>query len=387
MNSIRDFIIFLIIVLSVYFLSNFYIYRRTIQALALAGNQLLFFRIVFLLIILSYPIGRILEGYSKGLSINYIFILVGSIWMGMMLYLILSIFLIDILRLFNYFFAFFPESLKQNKANAGRVAFYAVASITLIVTAYGFFNARCTKIFDVDIVLDKLRKEKNPFTIVQVSDIHFGKIINQNRLFEIANEVNSLNPDIVVFTGDVVDDDSAVTDELVEPFSQIKAKYGKYFITGNHDYFGNIKDIKEKIAKSGVKILNNEYVIIDSSVVLLGLDYLYGRKSNKDQRSLNEILSGADRSLPVVLLKHVPDDLDLVADAGIDLQLSGHTHHGQLFPFNFITNWVYKVSSGLGRYKNLQIYVNRGVGFWGPPMRVGVPSEITKITLKANKKQ
>ena len=386
MYNIRDLIIFIIIVLSVFFLSNFYIYKRAVQALSLSGNPLLYFRIVFIFIILSFPIGRLLEGLFKGLPVNYIIILIGSVWMGMMLYLILSLFLIDILRLLNYFISFFPDFITQNRINAGRIAFYSVTFLTLLITGYGIFNARDIKIIDVDVVLEKLRKEKNPFTIVQVSDIHLGKVITKDYLFKIVNEVNSLNPDIVVFTGDLVDDGSANTTEMIEPLSMIKTKYGKYFITGNHDYFGNIKDIEEKITRSGFRVLNNEYVVIDSTFVLLGLDYFYGRSTNKDKRSIAEILSGADRNLPVVLLKHVPDDLDVIADGGVDLQLSGHTHHGQLFPFNIITNMVYKISSGLGKYKNLQVYVNSGVGFWGPPMRVGVPSEITKITLKTSKK-
>ena len=318
--------------------------------------------------------------------VGYLFNTIGSFWMGMMLYIILMLALIDLLRLFNYFFNFFPDLIEKNKILSGRIAFAGVLSITLVIIIYGFFNARNIKVIEENVFLDKLDKDKNPFTIVQVSDVHLGRTINQKRLFEIANKVNSLNPDIVVFTGDLVDDNSADPNCLVEPLKSITSKYGKYFITGNHDYFGNLNAVLNKVQEAGLKVLRNEYVTIDSTIVLLGLDYLYGRKGNKDTRTIDEILSGANRNLPIVLLKHVPDDLDKIEKSGIDFQLSGHTHHGQLFPFNFITNMVYHVSSGLGKFNNMQIYVSKGVGYWGPPMRVGVESEITKITLKSTKK-
>ncbi|HQJ74135.1 MAG TPA: metallophosphoesterase [Bacteroidota bacterium] len=386
MFSLKEFIIFLVIVLSVYFLGNFYIYKRSIQALSLTGYQLWIFRIIFLFIILSYIVGRFIEARDNSSMVGYLFNTIGSFWMGMMLYIILMLALIDLLRLFNYFFNFFPDLIEKNKILSGRIAFAGVLSITLVIIIYGFFNARNIKVIEENVFLDKLDKDKNPFTIVQVSDVHLGRTINQKRLFEIANKVNSLNPDIVVFTGDLVDDNSADPNCLVEPLKSITSKYGKYFITGNHDYFGNLNAVLNKVQEAGLKVLRNEYVTIDSTIVLLGLDYLYGRKGNKDTRTIDEILSGANRNLPIVLLKHVPDDLDKIEKSGIDFQLSGHTHHGQLFPFNFITNMVYHVSSGLGKFNNMQIYVSKGVGYWGPPMRVGVESEITKITLKSTKK-
>lgn len=384
MYSIKEFIIFLVIVLSVYFLTNFYIYTRAIQSLSLTGYKLWIFRIFFLIIVLSYPLGRIIESKSIDSSFSYIFIVIGSFWMGMMLYLILSLFIIDIIRAFNHFFHFFPKQFTENKILYGRIIFTCVLSITLIIVTYGYFNAKNIKIFEQDIFLDKLPKNKNPFTIVQISDVHLSRTINQQKLFEIANTVNSLNPDIVVITGDLVDDISANPNCIVEPLKLIKSRFGKYFVTGNHDYFGNLKAVLDNIEKSGTKVLKNEYVTIDSTFILLGLDYLYGRKGNNDNRTINEILIGADRKLPIVLLKHVPDKLDEAEKSGIDLQLSGHTHYGQLFPFNYITNWVYHISNGLGKFNNLQVYVNRGVGYWGPPMRVGVSSEITKITLKSS---
>ncbi len=387
MYSLKEFIIFFSIVLSVYFLSNFYIYKRGIKSLSFSGKKRWIFRIFFLLVVLSYPLGRVLEGLNKDGFINYPLILLGSIWMGMMLYFLLFILIIDLLRLLNKFFGIFPAFITIDKKLSAKKAFYTVVTATLVITAYGMINAGNPKIFEVDVVLQKLNHEKNPFIITQVSDVHFGKIISHASLYEIADEVNSTDADIIVITGDLVDDGSANLDELVKPLSMMNAKHGKYFITGNHDYFGNAVAVTEKVETAGFKVLRNEYEIIDSSIILLGLDYLYGRKAGTDNRTIPEMLRGADPDLPVVVLKHVPDNLDKLAGSGIDLLLSGHTHHGQLFPFNFITNIVYEVSNGLGVYKDIQIYVNRGVGFWGPPMRVGVPSEITKIVLKTKRER
>jgi len=385
MYSLKEFIIFFAIVLSVYFLSNFYIYKRGVKSLALSGKKRWIFRILFLLVVLSYPLGRVFEGLNRGGFINYPLILAGSIWMGMMLYLILFILLIDLLRLLNRLFGIFPAFITKDRKLSSKKAFYTVVTATLVITAYGMINAGNPKIFEVDVELKKLNHEKNPFIITQVSDVHFGKLISHESLYKIADEVNSTDADIIVITGDLVDDGSADLDELVKPLSMMNAKHGKYFITGNHDYFGNAEAVNEKVSASGFKVLRNEYEMIDSSIILLGLDYLYCRKAGTDNRAIPEMLRGADPDLPVVVLKHVPDNLDKFTGSGVDLLLSGHTHHGQLFPFSLITDMVYEVSNGLGTYKDIQVYVNRGVGFWGPPMRVGVPSEITKIILKTKR--
>jgi predicted MPP superfamily phosphohydrolase len=116
---------------------------------------------------------------------------------------------------------------------------------------------------------------------------------------------------------------------------------------------------------------------------LFGLDYLFGRRGNTDSGTIIKQLEGYNKELPLIMLKHVPNDLDNIADAGVDLILCGHTHHGQMFPLTLITDKVYEISHGYGKYKNLQVYVNCGTGFWGPPVKVGVPAEITKIVLKS----
>ena len=425
--NIKEIVIFLIVLFSVYFLGNFYIYKRSVQALSLDGRYLNYYRTLFLLIVLCYPIAKIGTGFFGPFFLSKQLNIVGSIFMGVMLYCLLLLLLVDIVRLFNYFIHFFPDIITKNKIMAGRVAFCVFFFIIFCVAAYGVINAKYLRVIEQKIILDKLKPEHNGFTIVQISDIHLGDIINEKFVHKVVEKANSLNPDIVVITGDLIDDGGSDLKQL-SPLAHLKSKFGTYFVSGNHDNFFRIRpaaipsnapstlpsdnlndtdstkkssaDATEKkdsttvnrnsflstplaaiLKEMDIKILHNEYLVIDSAFTLFGLDYRFGRRGNTDSGTIIKQLEGYNKELPLIMLKHVPNDLDNIADAGVDLILCGHTHHGQMFPLTLITDKVYEISNGYGKYKSLQVYVNCGTGFWGPPVKVGVPAEITKIVL------
>jgi predicted MPP superfamily phosphohydrolase len=405
----------------VYFLGNLYIYKRSVQALSLSGIYLNYYRVLFLVIVFCYPIARVGTSFYGKFFLSSQLNVIGSIFMGVMLYTLLIIIFVDILRLVNYFVHFFPTIVTKDKVLAGRVTFVFLFFIIFCITAYGVYNAKHLRVIEQEILLDKLKPEHNGFTIVQISDLHLGDILNINFLNSVVDKVNSLDPDIVVITGDLIDDGSTDLQILV-PLINMKSKFGKYFISGNHDNFYRIRSsdtsnrqtinaaddkstkpdsttdngstfmwqsnfsrlpLAVKLKELEIKILHSKYVEIDSAFTLFGVEYRFGRGTNSDSMSITKLLEGYNKELPLIMLKHVPNDLDNIADAGVDLLLSGHTHHGQMIPLTFITDKVYEISNGYGRYKNLHVYVNCGTGFWGPPVKVGVPAEITKIILKS----
>ena len=374
-------IIFLTIVLGVYFGGNFYIYKRALQALSLGGTFLPLFKIFLLSLILAFPIGRLMDRFCR-CEASYYITMVGSFWLGAMLYFFLILVFIDLLRAFNHYFNLFPQFIDNNPVTTGRVLFICAFLLVSITLSFGFHSARNAKVTQIDIPLEKLSPKHNALSIVQISDVHLGTLINKERLIEIVDKVNATDPDLVLITGDLVDENVAQLEDMVEPLSKIKSRLGVYAVTGNHEFYAGVDEVVQFMEQAGVCVLRNRYVTIDSILNLVGVDDVTGqRQSGTKNPPLEVIIRGMDKSLPTILMNHSPVNLKKAEASGIDLQLSGHTHKGQLFPLNFITAWVYRVHSGYARIGKMQIYVSNGVGTWGPPVRVGAPPEIVQIIL------
>lgn len=306
----------------------------------------------------------------------------GSFWLGAMLYSVLALIFIDLLRVINHYFNVSPQFIDNNPVTAGRILFICVFLLVSVVITFGFYSARNIKITQIDISLEKLSAKHNSLNIVQISDVHLGTIIHKERLIEIIEKANALNPDLVMITGDLVDENVEKLEDMVEPLSRIKSRLGVYAVTGNHEFYAGVDKAVKFMEQAGVSVLRNRYVTIDSILNLVGLDYMSEEQQlGRKNPPLEEIMKGMDKSLPTILMYHTPIRLKKAEAAGIDLQLSGHTHKGQLFPFNLITKLVYTVDSGYARIGKMQIYVSNGVGTWGPPLRVGAPPEIVQIIL------
>jgi predicted MPP superfamily phosphohydrolase len=233
----------------------------------------------------------------------------------------------------------------------------------------------------MEINIDKSGGELEELNIVAASDIHLGTIIRNSRLKYIVDKINNLSPDLILLPGDIVDEDvsSVMEQNMASILKQLNAKYGVYAITGNHEYIGGVQETVKYIRDGNVTVL------MDSIEKIANSFYLIGRKDHSaisfgDSRdTLATILESADKSLPLILVDHQPFNLEEAQMNGIDFQISGHTHHGQLFPFNFITKRVYEKSWGYMRKNSTQYYVSCGVGTWGPPMRLGNRPEILNI--------
>ena len=220
---------------------------------------------------------------------------------------------------------------------------------------------------------------------MQFSDLHVGPTIKGPFVESVVQSIEGLNADLIVFTGDLVDGSVADLKEDVAPLSRLNAPFGKYFITGNHEYYSGVLPWIEKAKDLGFKVLIDAHDLLTkegATLTLAGVTDYSSTQFVKDHKSDPlKAVSGAPNDSIKILLAHQPANIYKAVEAGYDLQLSGHTHGGQFIPWNFVTRLSQPYIAGMSRHQDTWIYVNRGTGYWGPPLRLGISSEITIITL------
>jgi predicted MPP superfamily phosphohydrolase len=263
----------------------------------------------------------------------------------------------------------------------------AVPLLAGLVTLIGFINARrVARVVDVDVPIAGLPDALHGFTIAQISDIHVGPTIKRGYLDAIVNAVNALGADLIAVTGDLVDGSVSRLAPHTAPLAKLTARHGAYFVTGNHEYYSNAHAWIAEVRPLGLTVLMNEHVVLThrgAALLVAGVtDYSAHHFDQSHRSDPLAALAGAPRHVAVkLLLAHQPRSAEAAADAGFDLQLSGHTHGGQFFPWNLFVPLQQPYTSGLNRLRNLWIYTSRGTGYWGPPKRFGAPSEITRLRL------
>jgi uncharacterized protein len=383
MTRTVGFIIFFTIVIVLYSLLNTYIYLRGLHAIPYGSALRPWFIGIFWFVSLSYFAARLLERIWISWFTDAL-VWIGSFWLGAIAYLIIILLAIDLLRSINYIIPFFPDFITKNYQNTKLIIFYAVSGVVLLTIIGGRINQALPQIKSLDLVIQKKSPLKE-LNVVMVSDVHLGTIICNSHFMRIVDKINSLNPDIVIVAGDLVDEDiqPVIRQNLGETIRQIKSKYGVYGITGNHEYIGGVEEACKYLTEHGVVMLRDSVVKVGDAFMLVGReDISIGQFSGKKRKQLSDLMKDADKSLPVILMDHQPLHLNDAVDNGADLQLSGHTHHGQLWPFNYIAQSVYEVSWGYKQKGNTQFYVSCGVGTWGPPMRTGNRPEVVQLKLK-----
>ncbi len=379
-----QFLIFFSIVIVIYGSLNFYIFIRGLQAIPAGSSWRTWFPIIFWIIASTFILARILERTYPCLFTGII-TWIGSFWLGFMLFFFLTVILIDLARLFNSFQHFFPLSFYANLPQTRIVTLFIVLGLSVIFVAVSFINARIPRIKELNITISKPNATPGELTVVMASDIHLGTIIASRKANRLVEKINAMNPDLVLFAGDIVDEDLApvINNNLGEALSGIKSSLGVFAITGNHEYIGGVGPAVEYLEKHGVRMLRDTAILINEQFYLVGRDDRdKPRFTGKPRKELEDILVAVDTSYPVILMDHQPFNLVKHSTMGIDLQLSGHTHHGQLWPFNYITNAIYEVSWGYKQIGKTHFYVSSGYGTWGPPLRLGNRPEIVKINLR-----
>ena len=297
-----------------------------------------------------------------------------------------SLFVFTLLRdVALLFLVLWPAKLPLDRIQTLSASF--VASLAILATLVGLLNARRrARVVSVDIPLANLPASLHGFTIAQISDVHVGPTIKRKYVDAIVDAVNALKADVIAVTGDLVDGTVKDLASHTAPFARLSARHGAFFVTGNHEYYSGEPAWTAEFQRLGMRVLMNEHVVLThegSQVVLAGVADFSAHHFNPDQRSDPH---RAMRDAPAeagarILLAHQPRSAPAAASAGFDLQLSGHTHGGQFWPWNLFVRLQQPFTAGLHRLNDLWVYISRGTGYWGPPKRLGAPSEITHLRL------
>ncbi|MCX7984288.1 MAG: metallophosphoesterase [Bacteroidetes bacterium] len=381
MTRIQAFLVFLAVVLTVYTLVNTYLYIRLREVLSpqwrIVGT------ILFVAFALSYIAARFLERFLPS-SLSSVLLWIGSYWLGEMAKGVILLLCIDVIRFVFSYFPFLPRpTLKKEYVAIG------VTMVLCVALVASRINALNPVVRSLTVQLEK-RLSGGKCTIVAVSDLHLGTMVCNSHLDRIVEQINALYPDIVLFVGDILDEDlePVIRNNFGETLTKLRSRYGVYGITGNHEYFGGVENAIRYLENHGVKMLRDTAISVDNGLVLVGReDVTSHRFTGRKRKSLRELLTDTTNTGPIVVLDHQPVALAEARSMEIDLQISGHTHHGQLFPFNFFASAVYEVSWGYQQQGKTHIYVSCGVGTWGPPLRSGNRPEIVHITLLGSEKE
>lgn len=375
--------IFFAIVFFVNLVVNFYIFSRTKAIFPTGQATGWILRVLFWVLAFSYVIGRFAERGGPEWMATF-FVKAGSWWLGAMLYLTLFFLLADLLRGLNSLFHVTDIFRFSWNSDKGRIALNVVYALTAIVLAFGYYNAKIPVVRNLEINVDK-HLSGGPQRLVLVSDLHLGMMISNGRLETLVNAVNSLQPDVVLMAGDVFDEDPGpvIRNNMGDLLKNLKARQGVYAVSGNHEYYGNEAEARKYLEDHGIIVLSDSTVILPGGIVLVGRQDITGQQmSGKARKSIAELLTGVDKSKPIVMIDHQPYKLQEVSAGGVDLQVSGHTHNGQMWPFNYVTNAIFEIGYGYGKIGKTHFYVSSGYGTWGPPIRTNSRSEIVVLELK-----
>ena len=290
----------------------------------------------------------------------------GSVWMVFLLYVVMLLVVFDMAGIF-------VPALKPS-------LLYALP-LTLCILAYGYINYRNPKIEHLDINLEK-EYDCSPLRIVAVSDVHLGYGTGVSSLKKYVELINSQNPDLILIAGDLID--NSVKPLLQEPFAEalstLKAPMGIYMVPGNHEYISGIEASADFLKDTPVRLLRDSMVTLPGGMQIVGRD----DRSNRSRKPLEELMEMADRNRPVIVLDHQPYELSKTDSLGVDLQISGHTHRGQIWPLTKITDLLFEQSHGYRKWSHSHIWVSCGLSLWGPPFRIGTDSDIAVIDLNSS---
>jgi predicted MPP superfamily phosphohydrolase len=263
----------------------------------------------------------------------------------------------------------------------------AILGLMGLLGGFGYYGAkRRPPVVEVDVAIPNLPEALNGFRIVQISDIHVGPTLGRSFVEHVVAQSNALSADLVAITGDLVDGSVAELADDVAPLAGLQSRHGSFFVTGNHEYYSGVEPWMTEVQRLGVRLLHNTHHLIEHDggrLLLAGVpDYNGATFGDQHRSDPKRAALGAPQAEVKVLLAHQPRSIDAAEQAGFDLVLSGHTHGGQIFPWNFAVRLQQPFVAGLHRRGKTQIYVSRGTGYWGPPLRLWAPSEITLIRLR-----
>jgi hypothetical protein len=387
-------------------LAHFYLYRRlvwdTTRSRAVRLAALAAFALLTLMLMLRRSLHDLLT-YEQAEAL----MVATYTWLGLVLCLVVALVAADLTRGFMAGARLLRSLTRRGAATRAEPAMPSSPELdeerrrflsrTLAGTAlvagggmagYGRWRAFAPPmVTELAVKLPKLPRALDGLSIVQLTDLHIGPFIQRRFMDELVERANALRPDLFAITGDLVDGDVSTLGGAAAALGNLRARFGRFFVTGNHDYSSGDEEWTEFLEQLGIQVLRNRRVSLGDaggSLDLVGVDdWSGGRRRGRKGYDLDQALAGRAPDRAAVLLAHQPANFRVAAEHGIGLQLSGHTHGGQLFPMTGLIQLIWEHSAGLYRHGDAHIYVSRGCGFWGPPMRVGSPPEIVKLVLTA----
>ncbi len=369
---IRAIVFFIALIQALLFLTHLYVYV-TIERF-LIFNELgiiAWVRTLFFLLSISFVASSLFTFNYYGKFVKTFYTL-SVVWLGTLYWLFWA-------SLISWV-AFIAINVSNPDGELPRDAVVALYIGAFIISGYGLWNSKRTKIRNVEIKIKDLPKAWHDRVAVLVSDTHLGNVRGLPYIKKVSKLVQQQKPDIVFMAGDFYD--GTITDlaALAKPFAAIKSKLGTYFAPGNHEEFRDRDKFVEPLREAGIKVLQNEKEVVEG-VQIIGLDYLDTVDPDQQHQILKDL--EVEKDMPSILIKHVPSGIHIADRWNIDLQVSGHTHLGQVFPMRMFTKRAFgKFHHGLNRFKHTQVYTTSGIGTWGPPQRVGTNSELIVITFK-----
>ncbi len=378
------FLIFFAVFFSVYGSVNYYVFvrgRLFFPAGSWAGTIYL---PAFLFVALAYPAGRLIERYVIN-GATGMFVGLGSLWLAALLYFVLSLGLIDLVRGLARLAGFHLPGRESHLTTGTGIVLCSVIFLAIVGGAINGRNPRL-RTFEIDVPLRSRPAPSlpNPLVVAVASDIHIGHTMGAEKLGRIVDLLNSTDPDIVFLVGDTVDEDlgPVLKRDLGKKLLQIRSRLGVFGVTGNHEYIGGAEKACEYLAAHGVRMLRDDFVEAGGVCIVGREDPSIRWMTERDRVALSTIIEQAKPNGPVILLDHQPFHLEHAAEAGVDFQLSGHTHHGQLWPLNFITGLIYERDWGYLRKAGTQYYVSCGAGTWGTPVRTSSRPEVLLVRMR-----
>ena len=396
-RPLLSFVLFFVIALAVVGSMHFYIWTRLVRDTAVAEPWRRLLTVGIVAAAVAVPMAFVaMRARSGALENNFVF--GAMLWMGVAFLLLSSLVVVDLTRLAVSGITSLADWLRnapETPTDPARRQLIARAVAGGAVLAAGSATALAVssamgapEIHEVPVRLARLPRQLSGLTIAQISDLHVGRTIGEREVRRVVEATNRLRPDLVAITGDLVDGSVRMLEEAVAPLAGLKARHGVFFVTGNHEYYSGAPAWMAHLSRLGIRVLRNERVEIGdrgASIDLAGIDdWRSAGMAPGHGPDLAAALTGRDPERALVLLAHQPRGVEDGARAGVELQVSGHTHGGQIFPFTLATALVYPYLHGLYGVEGVngsQIFVSRGTGYWGPPLRLGSPPEIARIVL------
>jgi len=368
---------FFLFVFIIYTLINIYVFYRSKQALSQSKIVRTIFYVVYFFLYIAFIIAM-LGRNTFPLFVQKILYFPGTIWLGMMLYLLLFFILTDLPYFFNRFFHYLPSTVAKRYRKIQVLSGYI---IILCLIIYGNYQFRHPQIVEQKIEIDKKAGDYKHLKVVGVSDLHLGVTVDKERLAQFVNLINDQHPDLILIAGDLIDNNVLPLEQerMQDVINALQAPLGTYFCLGNHEYLSGIDGSMNFLRKTNLHLLVDTTVVINNSIQIIGRN---DEQGNRHRKSLKKLVKNLDASLPLLLLDHEPFQLEQAEKYGIDLQFSGHTHQGQLFPNNLLIRRMYELSYGYMQKGNTHYYVSSGLGLWGPPLRIGTHSEVVVFDIE-----